>query len=159
MEKSSNAFKIEQDPPLQNKFFSFKNKSLSSLLEKKKKEGQNWHPTGIYPRWPHPAWAAVGWKLFPPLCMVVVSSNHLPGPPFSSCWPSPGSPGPVLGICLHVVESWCLWRAGGELRVMETEVYGAVMDVGRRGMQFVSLGAQPASSNPSSHQRCQLSWC
>lgn len=39
MEKSSNAFKIEQDPPLQNKFFSFKNKSLSSLLEKKKKGG------------------------------------------------------------------------------------------------------------------------
>lgn len=26
MEKSSNVFKIEQDPPLQNKIFSFKNK-------------------------------------------------------------------------------------------------------------------------------------
>lgn len=50
-ENSSNVFKIEQDLPLQNKF-SFKSKPLKQVLCWNKREGQSWHPTGVYPRCP-----------------------------------------------------------------------------------------------------------
>jgi len=67
--------------------------------------------------------ASVGCKLFPPLCMVVISSNHQPLAPhparhslllsltYSRFSLSP-APGPVLEMYLHVVvESWRLWMA------------------------------------------------
>lgn len=70
--------------------------------------------------------------------MVVVPSNHLPGVP-----PPPGDfPQDLLDLCWGFGSMWwCRGDGYGELVVVGTEVYGALLDMGRRGMQFVLTGS------------------
>lgn len=111
--------------------------------------------------------ASVGWKLFPPLCMLVISSSHQPLALHTAtrslllsltcprCNISP-SPGPVPEMYLHVVvESWWLWSSGG---------YGAVMVMERWWVWSVLTGSADVQWDRlpptihTSYQRCRLDW-